>query len=184
MSSRSRALVALGLALALSGAVSGWMSTAAVADPVPAPTVNPIDSVQVVSAGFTTAASGEELSITVDSSAPLTSMTAHLYATSTNADTLDPVMQQAATGPQAGSSTWTAPVTAATLPLGTYNVTVDAAFQDGTAIPGTTAGTVAFQDTPTITLNVNSVLSHGNQDPVISGTVTVLARARASGPRT
>ena len=175
MSSRSRALVALGLALALTGAVSGWMSTAAVADPVPTPTVNPIDSVQVVSVGFTTAASGEELSITVDSSAPLTSMTAHLYATSTNADTLDPVMQQAATGPQAGSSTWTAPVTAATLPLGTYNVTMDAAFQDGTAIPGTTAGTVAFQDTPTITLKVNSVLSHGNQDPVISGTVTVLA---------
>ena len=132
-----------------------------------------------MSAGFSTGSAGEELSITVDSSSPLTSMTAHLYAASNNADTLDSPMQQASTGPQAGDSTWTAPV--GTLPLGTYNVTVDVAFPDGTQIPGTPAGTVAFQDTPTITLKVNSVLSHNNQDPVISGTVTVQAPGATIG---
>ena len=179
MSSRSRVLAVLGLALALTGAASGLMSAAAAADPATAPTVSPIDSVTVVSAGFTAGSAGEELSITVDSSTPLTSMTAHLYATSTNADTLDSAMQQASTGPQAGESTWTAPV--GTLPLGTYNVTMDVAFPDGTQMPGTPAGTVAFQDTPTITLNVNSVLSHGNQDPVISGTVTVQAPGATIG---
>src|ERR1700758_5549423 len=101
MPSRSRVLAVLGLALALTGAASGWMSAAAVADPATAPAVSPVDSVTVVSAGFTTESAGEELSITVNSSTPLTSMTAHLYATSNNADTLDPAMQQAATGPQA-----------------------------------------------------------------------------------
>jgi hypothetical protein len=172
-------LAVLGLALALTGAVSGWTSAAAVADPAIAPAVSPLDSVQVVSAGFTTGSAGEELSITVDSSTPLTSVTAHLYATSNNADTLDPAMQQASTGPGAGESTWTAPV--GTLPLGTYSVTVDVAFPDGTQMPGTPAGTVAFQDTPTITLNVNSVLTHNNQDPAISGTVTVQAPGATIG---
>lgn len=179
MSSRSRVLAVLGLALALTGAASGLMSAAAAANPAPAPAVNPIDSVQVVSAGFTSGSTGEELSIAVESSGPLTSMTAHLYATSNNADTLDAPMQQASTGPQAGESTWTAPV--GTLPLGTYNVTVDVAFPDGTQMPGTPAGTVAFQDTPKITLSVNSVLSHDNQDPVISGTVTVQAPGATMG---
>jgi hypothetical protein len=179
MPSRSRVLAVLGLALALTGAASGWMSAPAAADPATAPGVSPIDSVQVVSAGFTAGSAGEELSITVDSSSPLTSMTAHLYAASNNADTLDPPMQQASTGPQAGESTWTAPV--GTLPLGTYNVTVDVTFPDETQISGTPAGTVAFQDTPTITLNVNSVLSHNNQDPVISGTVTVQAPGATVG---
>jgi hypothetical protein len=173
MPSRSRVLAVLGLALALTGAASGWMSAPAAAAPATAPAVSPIDSVQVVSAGFTTGSAGEELSITVDSSTPLTSMTAHLYAyaSSNTAATLNAPMQQASTGPQAGESTWTAPV--GSLPLGTYNVTVDVTFQDETQMLGMPAGTVAFQDTPTITLNVNSVLSHDNQDPVISGTVTV-----------
>jgi hypothetical protein len=48
-------------------------------------------------------------------------------------------------------------------------------------MPGTPAGTVAFQDTPTITLNVNPVLSHNNQDPVVAGTVTVRAPGATIG---
>ncbi len=178
MSCRSRVLAALGLALALIGAASGWVSAAAAA-PAPVPGLDPIDSVTVVSVGFTVGPTGEELSVTADSSSPLTAMTAHLYDTGTGTDTLDPVMQQSASGPQPGNSTWTAPVTAGTaagdLPLGTYNVTVDVTFADGTVIQGTTAGAAAFQDTPAVTLTVNPVLSHNNQDPVVSGTVTVLA---------
>jgi len=112
-------------------------------------------------------------------------MLAHLDDTTTNADTLDVTMQPPAAGAPAGTSTWTAPVTEGTpptgLPLGTYSVTVDATFQDGTQIPGNPGQTVAFQETPSFTLNVNPVLSHDNQDPAISGTVTVVAPGAKAG---
>lgn len=185
MSCRSRVLAALGLALALIGPVSGRAGAAAA--PASAPALDPVDSVTVVSAGFTTgpAGAGAELSVTANSNSPLTAMTAHLYNTGTGADTLDPVMRQSASGPQAGNSTWTAPVTEGTaagdLPLGTYNVTVDVTFADGTLIQGTTAGAVAFQDTPVIKLAVNPVLSRNNQDPVVSGTVSLLAPGASTG---
>ena len=140
MSTRSRVLAAAGLALVLIGAGSGGMSAAAAGEPALLMAVSPIDSVTVVSDGFTVTGSGVELSITVNSTAPLTGMLAHLDDTTTNADTLDVTMQPPAAGAPAGTSTWTAPVTEGTppagLPLGTYSVTVDATFQDGTQIPG------------------------------------------------
>ena len=185
MSTRSRVLAAAGLALVLIGAGSGGMSAAAAGDSALPTGVSPIDSVAVVSDGFTATGSGVELSITVNSTAPLTGMLAHLDDTTTNADTLDVTMQPPAAGAPAGTSTWTAPVTEGTppagLPLGTYSVTVDATFQDGTQIPGNPGQTVAFQETPSFTLNVNPVLSHDNQDPVISGTVTVVAPGAKTG---
>ena len=99
MSTRSRVLAAAGLALVLIGAGSGGMSAAAAAGyPAQSTTVNPIDSVTVVSDGFTTTGSGVELSITVNSTAPLTAMLAHLDDTSTSTDTLDLAMQPPAGG--------------------------------------------------------------------------------------
>ena len=185
MSARSRVLAATGLALALIGAGSGGMSAAAAGDPAPLTAVSPIDSVTVVSDGFTVSGNGAELSITVNSTAPLTGMLAHLDNTATNTDTLDVTMQAPAAGAPAGTSTWTAPVTEGTppggLPLGTYNVTVDATFQDGTQIPGNPGQTVAFQETPSFSLKVNPVLSHDNQHPAISGTVTVVAPGAKAG---
>jgi hypothetical protein len=161
------------------------MSAAAAGDPLLLTGVSPIDSVTVVSDGFTATGSGTELSITVNSTAPLTGMLAHLDDTSTTTDTLDVTMQPQAGGAPTGTSTWTAPVTEGTppagLPLGTYNVTVDATFQDGTQIPGNPGQTVAFQETPSFTLTVNPVLSYDNQDPAISGTVTVAAPGATTG---
>jgi hypothetical protein len=181
MSSRSRVLVAATLALTLIGAVSGGTSAAG-AEQAPAQALNATAPVTIESAGFIATSDGEQLSITADSSAPLATMTAHL-ADATTTDTL--TMQPPADGTQGGDSTWTAPVTAGTspgdLPLGTYNVTVDVTFQDGTQLLGTPGGTVAFQGTPSFRLNVNKVLSHDNQDPAVSGTVAVLAPGATAG---
>jgi len=183
MSSRSRVLVVLALALALTGAACGAVGPASAASPVPVPTVNPVDSVTIGSAGFTQNAT--QLSITANSTAPLASMKAHLYDSTTSDHVLDLIMQPPPGGAAAGASTWTAAVSEGAapggLPLGTYSVTVDITFQDGTVNPpGLSAGTVAFQEAPSVTLKVNPALSYGNQHPAISGTVTVLAPGAAA----
>ena len=176
--SRSRVLVITALALALTGAASGGRGAAA-AEPTSAQTMSPIDSVTISSAGFTETPNGEQLSITADSTTPLATMTAHLDDATTGTPTLKLIMKLSAGGTQAGTSMWTAPVSEGTppagLPLGTYSVTVDVTFQDGTGDPGVTAGTVPFQEVPSVTLSVDSpVVSYDHQDPTVSGTVTVL----------
>jgi hypothetical protein len=175
MSSRSRVLVAATLALTLTGAVSGGTSATG-AELAPAQALNATAPVTIESAGFIATSDGEQLSITADSSAPLATMTAHL-ADATTTDTL--TMQPPADGTQGGDSTWTAPVTAGTspgdLPLGTYNVTVDVTFQDGTPPDrGARGGTVTFQETPSVTLTVdNPAVSYDHRHPTVFGAVTV-----------
>jgi hypothetical protein len=138
--------------------------------------VNSSDQVSISSASFGTGPDGEQLSITADSTAPLATMTAYL-ADATTTDTL--TMQPPNGGGGAGTSTWTAPVSVGTppggLPLGTYNVTVGVTFQDGTTGSGTAPGTAAFQETPSVTLSVDSpVVSYDHQHPIVFGAVTVL----------
>ncbi len=188
--SRSRVLIILALAAALIGLASAQLSATAGAAAasatrsaglaMPAPAASPIDTVTDVSAAITETSGVEELVVTADSTSPLSDVLAHLWDTSTSADTLDLTLQETASDPDTGSSTWTAPVTEGTppdgLPLGTYDVTVDVTFADGTVITGVDAAPpVAFQDTPSITLQVNSVLSHDNEQPTLTGTVTMLA---------
>jgi hypothetical protein len=186
MSTRSRVLAAAGLALALIGAGSGGMSAAAAGDLASAPAVSPMDTVTVTSDSFAPTPGGEQLSITVDTSAQLTGMIAHLTNTSTNDETSETMQPPAAGAPAAGASTWTAPVTAGTaqgdLPPGTYSLTVDVTFQDGTQIPGIPGATLLpFQQTPSFVLKFNTVLSHDNQDPAVTGTVDVLNPGATAG---
>jgi hypothetical protein len=138
-----------------------------------------MDSVTVTSDSFASTPGGEQLSVTVNASAQITGMMAHLTNTSTNSVTPETMQPPMAGAPASGASTWTAPVTAGTapgdLPPGTYSLTVDVTFQDTTQIPGVPGATLLpFQQTPSFVLKINTVLSHDNQDPAVTGTVTVL----------
>ena len=201
---QSRGAVVLAVAFALIGAACTGIGATALAattgrslgaspfptqipSPLPSaldPTPAPIDTITIVSAGIAPAQGGVQLSVTADSTSVLASMTVHLLDTTMNTDALDLVMNPPAEGPAPGESTWTSDViTTATLPLGTYNATVDATDQGGTTVTQLAAPPppIAFQHVPTITPNpVNLVISYDNQHPTISGTVTELTPGAAS----
>jgi hypothetical protein len=189
---RSRALVVLTAAFALIGAASLGMSEiapGAAAAPMTLPTPTggqtwttatdtiTIDPVVQVAAGSANGQAGEILSVTADSTTALTGMTVHLLGATSDADVLDLQMTQPANPPVSGPSTWTSPlISQASLPLGIYNVAVDAADAGGASVSYQPAGTFAFQDTPTITPNPADVMiTHDNPTPTISGTITTLA---------
>jgi hypothetical protein len=189
---RSRTLVVLTAAFALIGAASlgvGGVAPGAAASPVALPTPTggqtwttatdtiTIDPVVQVTAASANGQTGEILSVTADSTTALTSMTVHLLGATSDADVLDLPMIQPANPPGSGPSTWTSPlVSQASLPLGIYNVAVDAADEGGSSVSYQPAGTFAFQDTPSITPNPADVMiTHDNPTPTISGTITTLA---------
>jgi hypothetical protein len=189
---RSRALVVLTAAFALIGAASLGMSeiapgAAAAPAALPTPTAGQtwttatdtitIDPVVQVAAGTANEQAGEILSVTADSTTALTSMTVHLLGATSDADVLDLQMTQPANPPGSGPSTWTSPlISQASLPLGIYNVAVDAADEGGASVSYQPAGTFAFQDTLTITPNPADVMiTHDNPAPTVSGTITTVA---------
>jgi hypothetical protein len=200
---RTRALVVLAVTFALAGAASvgvsgiahatlsgpsgpsaptqGWQGQPATADTI---TINPVVQVTDGSNGQP----GEILSVTADSTTALTGMTVHLLDATSDQDALTLPMSQSAGGPAAGQSTWTSPVISAgtsapDLPLGIYNVAVDATDEGGTSVSYQPAGTFAFQDTPAIAPNpADLLITHDNRTPTISGTVTTMAPG-ATTPR-
>lgn len=190
---QSRGAVVLAVAFALIGAASAGLGATAIAAtapraqhppgtspfPTPSPlsTQSPIDTITIVSATSTPVTGGVQLSVTANSTTPIVTMNAHMLDATTSDDVLDVAMAQSSTGPNPGDSTWTATLTEGTpptgLPLGTYNITVDAA-DAGTSVTGVPEGPFAFQETASILSNpVNTVISHSNQHPTVSGTVTV-----------
>ncbi len=193
--SRSRVPIILALAFFLIGAASALQSAPAYAadsaDWVPAvplqvtpvPTPAPYDTITVGSAVTTIVPAGadgpggEELTLTVTSTTPLTSLTVQLSDPTTE-NTAAPAMSQLAADATTGVSTWSSGII--TMPLGTYDVTVSAADEGGATVTGASAGTFAFQETPTVTMTVNQVLSYSNQHPVLSGTITTLVPGAAS----
>jgi hypothetical protein len=194
---RSRALVVLAVAFALAGAASvgmsgiahatpsgpsgpsaptmGWQGQATTADTI---TINPV--VQVTN-GSGDGQPGQSLSVTADSTTALTSMTVHLLDATSDQEALELKMSLSADATGPGQSTWTSPLISAgtsapDLPLGTYNVAVDATDAGGTSVSYQPAGTFAFQDTPSIAPDpANLVITHDNRTPTISGTVSTLA---------
>jgi hypothetical protein len=198
---RSRALVVLTAAFALLGAVSLGMTGIADAGPsatvlrpeLPAPTSTAgqtwttaadtitIDPVVQVTPASSNGQAGEILSVTADSTTPLTSMTVHLLGATSDQDVLDLAMSAPANPPASGPSTWTSPLVSQAggsynLQLGTYNVAADAADQGGASVSYQPAGTFAFQDTVSITPNpADLLITHDNPTPTISGTVSTLA---------
>lgn len=198
---RSRALVVLTAAFALSGAVSLGMTGLADAGPsaiaaLPAPpasagqttwttatdtiTIDPVVQVAAETASGNGQA-GEVLSVTADSTTPLTSMTVHLLGATSDQDVLDLPMSLPANPPASGPVIWTSPVIsqaggAYNLQLGVYNVAVDAADEGGASVSFQPAGTFAFQDTVSITPNpADLMITHDNRAPTISGTISTLA---------
>jgi len=198
---RSRALVVLTAAFALGGAVSLGMTGIADAGPsatvlkaeLPAPTsaagqtwttaadTITIDPVVQVTPVSSSGQGGEILSVTADSTTPLTSMTVHLLGATSDQDVLDLPMSAPANPPASGPSTWTSPLISQAggsynLQLGIYNVAVDAADQGGASVSYQPAGTFAFQDTVTITPSpADLMITHDNLAPTISGTISTLA---------
>jgi hypothetical protein len=169
---------AAGAAFASTSSAAGAGPQAPVpsAFPTASPT-DPVDTITVDPAVATTEPGGEVISVTANSTTALASMTVHLYDATTGTPMPPLTMNPPSPPPAPGQSqtTWTSnPITTSTLPLGTYNVTVDAT-DAGTSITGAVAGTFSFQETPTISLNVNSEVSYDNPTPTVSGTVTTLA---------
>lgn len=196
---RSRALVVLAVAFALAGAASGgmpgsayaarstlgapaavapppaWQGQASGADTI---TISPV--VQVTDS--TSGSPGQILSVTADSTTALTGMTVHLLGAASDQEMLRLPMIAPGDPSVSGPSTWTSSVISqATLPLGIYNVAVDATDEGGTSVSYQPAGTFAFQDTPSIAPNpADLVITHDNRTPAISGTVSTLAPGAAS----
>ncbi len=178
---RSRApVVLLSTFVMIGSAIAGESASAhgATAAPVPAVSADTItiDPVTSVTAGNHNGQAGEILSVTATSTSALTSMTVHLHGTASDRDVLTLTMRPPASPPASGQTSWTSPVIdQASLPLGIYDIAVDAADQ-GTAVRGRPAGTFAFQDTPSIAPDpANLVISYTNQAPVISGRITTRA---------
>jgi hypothetical protein len=170
---RSRAFVVLAVAFALIGATSAGMTA-----PAHASTPDPGDPIRIapvtqVSAG----GGGDILSVTADSTTPLTSMTVLLLGSASDEVALKLPMSESASDAATGESTWSSqPVTTSDLQLGVYNVAVDATDSAGDSVSYQPAGTFAFQDTPSIAQNAASlVISYDNKTPTITGTVTVLS---------
>jgi hypothetical protein len=152
-----------------------------VLDPSPAAAQSPLDTISIVSASTQPVSGGVQLSVTADSTTAIVTMNSHMLDATSSDDILDLPMTQSATGPAPDGSiesTWTVTIPVGSpptgLPLGDYDVTVDATDQGGFTLPaGPTVTTLPFAEVPTITPNtVNSVISHDNPAPTISGTVT------------
>ena len=115
------------------------------------------------------------LSIQAEAPTAITSLTVHLYDAS-NADVLDlPYSDFALTSGGATDGIWTvtSPITQAQLPLGTYQVTVDATDQGSDTVTGASAGAFFFGIFPTITMTGGpTVLSFAQPSVTVSGSVT------------
>jgi hypothetical protein len=152
----------------------GWQGQPTGADTI---TINPV--VQVLEPA---GQDGQTLSVTADSTTALETMTVHLLGGTPEQEALTLPMALSGDGPDPGQSTWNSPVISqATLPLGIYNVAVDASDEGGTSVSYQPAGTFAFQDTPSIAPNpADLVITHDNRTPTISGTITTLAPGAAN----
>jgi hypothetical protein len=176
------ALLTIALMFSLTGApANATVSSNPTGSPSPSPATDAITIRTTVTVTALGGSGGEQLAVTADSTTPLISMTVHLLAPGTGTGGDGEALNLAMTGPTggavAGTSTWTSPaITQATLPLGSYALTVDAADQGGITVAGVPAGTFHFQDTPRVAPAAgNYVIGGSNKHPVFHGTVTELA---------
>jgi hypothetical protein len=124
------------------------------------------------------------LSVTVQSTTPLTSLSVSIMSGTT--DELDlPFSDFSLASGSTTSGTWTlnSPITTTQLPLGTYTVDASATDSGGDSVTGTDAGTLDFVVVPTITLTATpATVDYDSQDVVFSGTVTGLEPDGTSAP--
>jgi hypothetical protein len=170
---RTSSLPSSTCAAVIAPAEPGPTSTATSSSPTPTSSGGTVDTITNVSASTAVVSGGLQLSVTADSTTPLETMTALLSAAGSSSQPLSLQMNPPAGGAQAGESTWTSStITTSALPLGTYDVTVDAADQAGTSVTGVTAGSFDFPDGVSMSacLSANTVTYGGKV--TVSGTVT------------
>jgi hypothetical protein len=157
-------------------------STATSSSPTPTPTAGSptptssggtMDTITNVSASVAVVSGGLQLFVTADSTTPMETMTALLSATGSSSQPLQLTMNPPALGAAAGQSTWTSGIiTTSALPLGTYDVTVDAADQGGTSVTGVPAGSFIFPDGVSMSACLSEKTVTYGSKVTVSGTVT------------
>ena len=141
------------------------------------------DTFGVFSAGSPTAHVGDlTLVLGADTATTITAVTAHLVATGTTDDALDPVLTETGSTPYGSSETqssWSvaSPITVSQLPLGTYTISVDVTFADETTQSADNIGTLDFLDEPQLTLTADHTDVGFDYSPTINltGTAAILA---------
>jgi hypothetical protein len=111
------------------------------------------------------------LSVTAQATSPITTISVEFVNQSTNADAL--TVTTFTPPSDLTDGTWTATVTSAELPLGSYYLTVSAADQDGDSATATNVSSVDWFGTavPTLTASTNTI-SYGDAMVTLSGTVS------------
>ena len=120
------------------------------------------------------------LSVQAEATSPITALTVHLIANST--DVLDLTISDfslTSGGSTDGIWTVTSPISEGQLPgqlpLGTYQVTVDASDQGGDSVTGVNAGSLSFVVVPTVTMEASRTsLDFTHQSVTLTGSVTGL----------
>ena len=120
-----------------------------------------------------------DLSVYVTSTTPITALDVRILGWDTSTDLLDPaVTQTSSTGgtyaPYESTWTVTSPITTAQLPLGGYDVTVDATDQGGTVATGGDAGRWEFLPSLAFTVSADSTaIDYDHPTATVTGTVTL-----------
>jgi len=130
-----------------------------------------------------------DLSVTFTAGTAIASFTAHII-TASGTDVLDLpeaefIETSTSTSSDTVSSAWTlkSGITASQLPLGIYEVTVDATDTGSDSVTGQPAGTLDYLIQPTVSLSADfAVLSYASPSTTLSGTVTGLWPGGATGP--
>jgi hypothetical protein len=117
------------------------------------------------------------LSVDVTSTTPITSLVIHINSSGT--DVLDPAATEATAtsgSPYETEYTVTTPITTAQLPIGDYDVTVDATDTGGTVATGGDAGTWEFTPSAVLTLKASrTAIDFGHPTATVTGTVMLRA---------
>ncbi|MGD0704199.1 MAG: hypothetical protein ABSA02_30485 [Trebonia sp.] len=160
------------------------------AAPASAATSPADDQFGIFSAGSPAAHVGD-LTVVLGSSTTITAVTAHLVASGTADDVLDPVLAETASAPYGSSqtqSTWSVPaaITEGELPLGVYSISVDVTFADQTTQSAQNIGTLSFLNEPQLTMTADHTDVGYDYAPTINltGTAAILAPDGTTTPYT
>src|SRR5215472_363235 len=129
----------------------------------------------VIDGAFSPSSDVGLLSIQTEATSPITSLTAHLSNGTSTLTLTTSDFALTSGGPTDGIWTVISPITQAQLPLGTYQVTVDASDQAGDSVTGVNAGSFAYVVIPTVTLAASRTsLDFAHQSVTLTGSVTGL----------